>query len=276
MTRSTFFLCWLVPVFFLGACATTTDPASSNVAGSSGSHSRPLFDLQPTSEEEARARVHFERGRQNLLIFGVRQSDVAMDAARMALKIKPGYPLAYHLMGLIHMELGQNAQADEAFRRALRSAPGDPDFNNDYGWFLCHSQKRVSEAMSRFATASANPYYLRKTQPHTNAGLCMLENNNLEQAEVQFLKALEADSSNYEALYRLAEVGYRRGNYRSTYDFLSQYHQRFDPSARSTWLGLRASRRLGERHAEASYREQLRSRFGDSPENALMMQGNYE
>jgi type IV pilus assembly protein PilF len=201
--------------------------------------------------------------------------DVALDAAKTALKIKSGYPPAYHLMGLVFMELQQNTQADDAFRRALSAAPGDPEFNNSYGWFLC-TQKRAHEAMSRFATSAANPYYLHKTRPFTNAGLCLLENNELERAEVQFSKALEADPSNSEALYRLAEVGYRRGNYRNAHDLLIQYHRRFDPSARSVWLGLRAARRLGERHSEASYAEQLRSRFPGSSENVLMMQGRYE
>ncbi|MDR2015667.1 MAG: type IV pilus biogenesis/stability protein PilW [Azoarcus sp.] len=275
MTHPTLPLCWVVSVFFLGACATTADHAGSSfdaAPGYSGAYPRPLSDSQPANEEEARARVHTELGQE---YFSIGRMDVALDAARTALKIKSGYPPAYHLMGLIYMELRQNDQADGAFRRALSDAPGDPEFNNSYGWFLC-TQKRVSEAMSRFATSAANPYYLHKTRPFTNAGLCLLENNEVERAGVQFSKALEADSSNSEALYRLAEVGYRRGNYRNAHDLLIQYHRHFDPNARSVWLGLRAARRLGERHAEASYTEQLRSRFPGSSESVLMMQGRYE
>ncbi|MCL2645276.1 MAG: type IV pilus biogenesis/stability protein PilW [Betaproteobacteria bacterium] len=229
--------------------------------------------MQPANEVEAKARSHTDLGQEYFFTFG--RTDVALDSAKTALRIKSGYPPAYHLMGLVYMELKQASLADDAFRRALSAAPGDPEFNNSYGWFLC-TQKRVSEAMSRFATSAANPYYLHKTRPYTNAGLCLLENNEPERAEVQFSRALETDPSNSEALYRLAEVGYRRGNYRNTHDLLIQYHRRFDPSARSVWLGLRAARRLGERHSEASYAEQLRSRFTGSSENALMMQGKYE
>jgi len=277
MTRPTLSLCWIVPVFFLGACATTTDHTASSfdaAPGYSGPYSRPLSDSPPASEAEASARSHTELGQAYLFDLG--RTDVALDEAKTALKIKSGYPPAYHLMGLVYMELKQNAQADDAFRRALSGAPGDPDFNNSYGWFLC-TQKRVSEAMSRFATSIANPYYLHKSRPYTNAGLCLLENNELERAEAQFSKALEVNpSGSEEALYRLAEVGYRRGDHRRAHDLLIQYHRRFDPSARSVWLGLCAARRLGERHAEASYAEQLRSRFTGSRENTLMMQGRYE
>ncbi|MCL2875286.1 MAG: type IV pilus biogenesis/stability protein PilW [Betaproteobacteria bacterium] len=276
MTRSTLFsLCWIVSVFFLGACVTTSNDTALSLdaaPGFSGPYPRPLSDVRPASEEEMKAHRHTELG-QEYFAFG--RTDVALDAGKAALKIKPNYPPANHLMGLIYMELKQTAVADDFFRRALRSAPGDPEFNNSYGWFLC-TQKRVPEAMSRFATSSANPYYLHKTRPYTNAGLCLLENNETERAEIQFSKALEADSSNSEALYRLAEVGYRRENYRRAHDLLIQYHRRFDPSARSVWLGLRAARKLGEHHSEASYAEQLRGRFAGSSENVLMMQGKYE
>lgn len=285
MKRPIFLLCWFVPVFFLGGCAAPTGGGSGAGEGEnsarayaesnpsfSGTYPRPLSDTQPANEEEKRARVHVELG---LGYYELGRLEVALDETKAALGIKSGYPPAYYLMGLVYMELKQNALADEAFRRALSAAPGDPDFNNGYGLFLCN-QKRVSEALSRYATSSANPYYLHKTRPFTNAGLCLLENNELARAETQFSKALEADPSNSEALYRLAEVFYRRGNFRGAHDLLIQYHRRFNPDARSVWLGLRAARRAGDSHAEASYREQLRSRFAGTPENILMMQGKYE
>ncbi|MDR2924815.1 MAG: type IV pilus biogenesis/stability protein PilW [Azoarcus sp.] len=288
MKRPTFLLCWLVPVFFLGGCATPpAGNAGAQSAGGgengarayaesnpsfSGAYPRPLSDAQPASEEEKRARIHVELG---LGYYELGRTEVALDEAKAALASKSGYPPAYYLMGLVYMGLKQNTLAEEAFRRALSAAPGDPDFNNGYGLFLCN-QKRVSEALSRYATSSANPYYLYKTRPFTNAGQCLLENNELVRAESQFSKALEADPSNSEALYRLAEIAYRRGNFRGAHDLLIQYHRRFNLSARSVWLGLRAARRAGDRHTEASYAEQLRSRFAGSPENVLMMQGKYE
>jgi len=279
MTRSTLLLCWIVPVFFLGACATTENHTVSSFGTApsySGPYPRPLYDTPPEGQEEKRAHVHIVRGREYLYDPStIWRPDLALEAAETALKIKSGYPLAYHLMGLAYMELGQNAQADNAFRQALNAAPGDPEFNDSYGWFLC-LQKRVSEAMPRFATSAANPYYFHKTVTYTHSGQCLLENNEFERAETQFSKALEADSFNREAMYWLAETRYRRGDYRATYRLLIEYHQKFDPSARSAWLGLRAARRLGERHTEASYAEQLRGRFAGSSENALMMQGKYE
>ena len=267
---------WIIPVFILAGCATSHGPSGTSpydVAPSySGPYSRPLSDVPPADGAESKAHGYFSLGAG---YFSTGRTQIALDEARKALQVDSGHAPTHHLMGLIYVELGQDAQAGDAFRRALGVAPGDPDFNNSYGWFLCR-QKRVAEAMSHFATAAANPYYCCKARPYTNAGLCLMQNKDFAGAQAQFAKALEADPGNSEAMYRLAETAYRRGDHRRAHDLLIQYNQRFDPSARSAWLGARAARRLGERHAETSYTEQLRGRFGDSPENALMMQGKYE
>jgi len=281
MTRAIASLYWILPVFTLGACVTvpeasapagSTTPSAHVTPSYNGAYARPLSDVPPANGLERKARIHTELGMEYL---GFGRSDVALDEAKMALKIQSGYAPAHHLIGMIYVELKQYGQAESAFREALSSAPGDPDFNNSFGWFLCQ-RGRVSEALSHFATAAANPYYNYKTRPYTNAGNCLLGANDVAGAEIQFRNALQVDPGNSEALYRLADVIYRRGNYRGAHDLLVQYHQRFEPGARSVWLGLRAAHRLGERHSEASYMEQLRTRFPASPEYALMMQGKYQ
>jgi type IV pilus assembly protein PilF len=281
MTRTMTFLCWIIgSALSLGGCVTEPDQSSKSAQPQNfdaapsfrGTYSRPLSEIPPANNAETSASVHTQLGSD---YFSHGRTDVALEEARKALQASSDYAPAYHLMGLVYVELEQHALADEAFRHALSSAPGDPDFNNSYGWFLCN-RGRVPEAMSHFATAINNPYYRNKSWPYTNAGRCLLNNKNVAGAEIQFSKALTTDPGNSEALYWLAEVSYRRGAWQRAHDMLTQYHQRFGPSARSVWLGLRAARRLGERHAEASYTEQLRSRFANSPENALMMQGKYE
>lgn len=277
MMRSMSFVYWIVPVFILGACVTTDDVSQTSsletAPGYTGPYARPLSDMQPADDAESKAQIRIALGREYYNVIG--RPDLALEEARMALQKKPGYALAYHLMGDVYTGLKQDKEAEEAFRRALNVAPGDPEFNTSYARFLC-GRGRFAEAMPRFSTAAANPYYRFKTFPLAYAGECLLKNNDPVRAEVQFSKALAEDSSNSLALYGLAESAYRRGNYRSTYNLLIQYHQRFQPGAPSVWLGLRAARRLGERHTEASYAEQLRERFTNTPENALMLQGKYE
>ncbi|GHU13839.1 hypothetical protein AGMMS50225_24560 [Betaproteobacteria bacterium] len=292
MTRGTFSLCWLVCALTLAGCTgipdnaadggansdgvTTTRPDSTrrmvNASDGAGEVSRPLADQNPSSPSESRARLHVELG---VAYLGTGRADTALDEVKVALKENGSYAPAHHLAGLAYMMLGENAKADESFRYALSGAPGDPDFNNSYGWFLC-LHGRAQEAFPHFDRAARNPYYRYQTRPYTNAGLCHVRLRNDVAAEAQFARALEVDPSNGDALYQIAAINYRRGEFRTAYEQLARLHQQRESSAASTWLGLRTARKLGEYNAQASYTEQLRQRFGNSVEYSLLLRGKFD
>lgn len=248
----------------LTACAT--------LPGADGEPERPLSDRTPGTEVERRARSHVELG---LAYFDLGRIDVALDEARTALAEVPHYAPAHHLIGLAYMIIGEVPSARENFELALRGAPGDPDFNNSYGWFLC-AQGSESEGLVRLARAARNPYYRHQTRAYTNMGFCHLRLNAAAEAEKAFSRAVEADPQNGPALFQLAELAYRRGQYDMAGALLVRLHQAMEPNAPSVWLGLRAARRIGQRDTEASYAAQLRSRFADSPEYQMLVQGKYE
>ena len=258
----------LLAALFVSACATLPG------AGDAGSAaiSRPLSDVPPSTPAESRARVHVDLG---MAYFEIGRYDVALDEARIALNDSPDYAPAYHLLGLAYMLIEQHAPARQSFEQALRHAPGDPEFNNSYGWFLC-TQGEELRGLERLAQSARNPYYRHATRPYTNAGLCYLRLKDDAAAEGQFLAAVQADPSNRQALYQLADIAYRGGRYEQTRSHLIRLHQQSEPSAASVWLGLRTERRLGNHDAEASYAAQLGSRFGSAEEYKMMMQGKYE
>ena len=258
----------LLAALFVSACATLPG------AGDAGSAaiSRPLSDVSPSTPAESRARVHVDLG---MGYFPIGRYDAARDEARIALNDSPDYAPAYHLLGLAYMLIEQHAPARQSFEQALRHAPGDPEFNNSYGWFLC-TQGEELRGLERLAQSARNPYYRHATRPYTNAGLCHLRLKDDAAAEGQFLAAVQADPSNRQALYQLADIAYRGGRYEQTRSHLIRLHQQSEPSAASVWLGLRTERRLGNHDAEASYAAQLGSRFGSAEEYKMMMQGKYE
>lgn len=233
---------------------------------------RPMLDADPTTDAQRRSKVHVDLG---MAYFEVSRYDLALEAARNALAYESGYPPAHHLMGLVLMMVGDTGAARTSFQRALSVAPNDPDFNNSYGWFLC-SVGEEQEGLRLLALAASNPYYRHATRPYANAGLCHLRLKNEEAARVQFQLAVTVDPGNALALYHLAGIAYRRGDYATARGHLVQLHQRRDPTAESAWLGLRTERRLGNREAAASYAEQLRGRFSDSPQFQEMIQGRFE
>ena len=251
----------------LGGCA-----GAPGVPSSAAMISRPMSDTTPATPADSRARVHVDLG---MAYFEVGRYDVALDEATIALNDSPNYAPAYHLRALAYMLIEENAAARENFERALREAPGDPDFNNSYGWFLC-TQGEEQQGLDRLALAARNPYYRYPARPLTNAGLCYLRLKDEPAAEAQFTRAVQADPANGQALYQLADIAYRSGRYDQARNHLIRLHQQHDSSAASVWLGLRAERRLGNHDAEASYASQLQSRFAESEEFKLFNEGKFE
>lgn len=257
----------LAAALVLAGCAgmpITVDPGAEAV--------RPFADAQPQGEAAGAAKVHVDLGE---AYFQVGRYDVALDEARNALTALPGYPPAHHLMGLIYMFIGDAGNADANFRRALSSVPGEPQFSNSYGWFLC-TQGRYDEGLALLAQAARNPYYKTPTRPHANAGLCELRRNNDEAAAEHFRRALRADPGNAQATFQLASIAYRAAQYLDARTHLVRLHQTSDPTPESAWLGLLTERRLGNANAEASYAAQLRSRFSASPEYQKLLRGQFE
>lgn len=258
----------LLAALITAGCATV--PGAPGAGASAVS--RPMSDLTPATPAETRARVHVDLG---MAYFEIGRYDVALDEARIALNDVPSYAPAFHLLGLAYMLIEEFGPARENFELALRYAPGDPEFNNSYGWFLC-TQGDELRGLERLALSARNPYYRHATRPHTNAGLCHLRLKDDASAETQFMAALQVDPSNRQALYQLADIAYRGGRYTQARSYLIRLHQQSEPTAASAWLGLRTERRLGNADAEASYAAQLGSRFGASEEYQKMTQGKYE
>ena len=240
--------------------------------GQRGTSEQAVSQQASTSEAQQRAKVHTELGS---LYLQSSRFGVAQDEGRAAIAADSGYAPAYNLLGLVHMNLLENAAADENFRKALNLAPGDPEINNDYGWFLC-STGREAQAVSYFMTAVGNPLYNTPAKPLTNLGICHLKLKDDGQAEEFLLKALRADSRNIRALYWLADIYYRSNRYSEARLAIGDLHKFMEPSAQSTWLALRIDRKIGDRESEARFTSQLRRKFPGSPEYQRLTQGQYE
>lgn len=233
---------------------------------------RPVADQPAATDARRKAKIHVELGQ---AYFQVGRYGVALDEARAATSYDAGYAPAFQLMGMVHMFLQENQIAATHFEHATRLAPGDPEIMNSYGWFLCSTGKE-SSGVELLTKAARNPYYQTPTRAYANAGLCQLRLKNDAAAEVQFQRALEADSGNIQALFHLADITYRRGAYEASKRYLAVLNQGGEPTAESLWLAIRIERRLGNRTAEAGYVQQLRRRFPESPEYQAFLQGQYQ
>ena len=251
---------------FLAAGCTTTGSGSGEGA------QQAVSSQPPASELQQRAKVHTELG--SLYMLDGRFA-IALEEARIALAVDSGYAPAYNLLGLTHMGMNEPGLAEENFRRALRLAPGDPEINNNFGWFLCHNG-REKDSIGYFLTAAKNPLYPTPTKPYTNAGICSLRQKDDKAAEDYLLIALRLSPTNTQALYWLSDIAYRKGRLTEARQWATDIEKMMEPTAELVWLALRIERKLGNREAEARYASQLRRRFPGSPEQRLLTQGQYD
>jgi type IV pilus assembly protein PilF len=186
---------------------------------------------------------------------------VALEEARIAITADANYAPAFTVLGLIHMDLKENLQADESFQRALRIAPNDSDANHNYGWFLCQSG-REELSLKFFLLAIRNPLYPAPQKSYTVAGICAARKNNDRDAIEYLERALRLDSGYLSARINLA--------------LITDFNRVIEPTAESIWLALRIERKLGDKAAETNLAEQLRRRYAGTPEFQNLQQGKYE
>jgi len=200
---------------------------------------------------------------------------VALEELRIALSADANYAPAYGVLGLVHMELRENAVAQQHFERGLRLAPNDPDLNNNYGWFLCQTG-RETQSIAYFLAAVKNPLYNTPARSYVNAGLCSMKANNERDAVDFFERALRSSPDNLQALMNLAAIQYQRGQMEAARGLIGRFNRLVEPTAESLWLALRIERKLGDRAAENAIAVQLRRRFPGSPEYENMQSGRFE
>lgn len=224
------------------------------------------------SDPRNRAKLHTELAS---LYFSRGSMGVALEELRAAVSADPGYAPAHGMFGIVYQELKEIRLAEQSFERALRLAPTDPDINHNYGLFLCQ-QGREQDSIKYFMDAVRNPLYPTPWRSYSAAGQCSLRTNKLKEAEDYVQQALKLDPDDPPATLQMGQIRFRQGKIDEARRYVSRFNKLVNPTAESLWLALRIERRQGARTAEASYANQLRRRYPDSPEYKALQRGNFD
>lgn len=259
--------------YFALMCAALLIGCNTNPHIGSEAGLEPSISTQARGfDSRERAAAHTELGR---LYLQDSRYEVALNEARIAVGSDSSYAPAYNLAAIIYMELGKNELAESNFKESLRLAGGDPEINNDYGWFLCRTG-RPRESFAYFNMAMRNPLYQMPARTLVNLGICSITLKEDKEAEEYLLRALGLEPGNLAAHYWLADIAYRGGKYAEAQLRLRDLHMKLDPTAESSWLALRIERRLGNRSGEARYMGILSRKYRDSTEYQKMSRGEFD
>lgn len=196
-----------------------------------------------------------------------RQTENAKEPLLEALRLDPSNADANAALGYVFQVEQDNKLAEQYFKKALASAPNDARILNNYGAFLTE-QQRLPEAKQAFLKASEDSFYNGRSMVFENIGIIALQQNNLDEAEDYFQRALRINRERVGSILALAEVYYLKGEYptaqRYYNGFISAVQGRQSP--KSLLLGARLYTALNEKDRAASYALQLEQLFPGSAE----------
>jgi type IV pilus assembly protein PilF len=252
----------LAAVLFLAGCA-------SNQYGGAQNELKTASD-QTTVQKRAMNHLDLAIG-----YYQQGQWSSALDDVKKALQVDPNLVDAYGVRALIYMEMNEPQLAEENFLQALSLSPGNADFSNNYGWFLCQNG-RVAQSIPYFETAIKSRNYQSPAKALNNAGVCSVKLKNEPAAEKYFLKAFQIEPSNAVTNANLAKIYYDRKDFERARFYVSRIPQSDDLTPDVLWVAIRVHRKLGDRDAETGLVTQLRKRHSNSAEYAAFRRGAFD
>jgi len=191
--------------------------------------------------------------------------ELARSRLERATEIDPKYAEAHSMLAMTLVKLDKIRLATESFNRAVRLAPNNFHVRNSYAVFLCQ-QRQFDEAREQFDRAikvreNDNPEVMM-----TNAGVCMVQNDDLALAEEYFRDALSVRPTYAEALIQMASLMHLIVDDLKARAFLQRYLVGNEATATVLYLGVHIESALGDERAADNYQNRIFTDFADSPE----------
>lgn len=237
-------------VLLAGCIATTTGPRKSKPSDADAAQANAALGLN-----------YMQQGNYEL----------ALDKLERALRQDPDMAAAHGTIAILYNRMGDQELAEKHYRRAIQLSPGDPELQNNYGVFLCASQRYV-EAEKLFLRAAGNGRYRTPEAALTNAGVCARKQLEAEKAEGFFRQALAKNPRFAEALWQMADLGFERGNLLQARAFLERHMDNASATPEALWLGVRMEQSLGHDDVARNYAGRLKTEFPTSVQTRLLLE----
>ena len=229
---------------------------------SSGCVSTTSGPPKSTPDDDDAASLNYELGAR---YYRNGEYDLSRDRLLLALELDPDNAMAWSTLGLAYEALENSRLAEEAYSQAVRVAPRDFQIQDNYAVFLCR-QGRYDDARKYFDKALEAPTNDYAERTFTNAGVCMMQKPDYEQAERYLRGALERRPNHAEALVQMSVLSFEKEDYLRARAFLQRYLASNPVSPDVLYHGIKIERQLGDETARREYTMQLLRDYPNSQE----------
>lgn len=191
--------------------------------------------------------------------------DQAREKLEKSLQQDPDNAMAHINYARLQQNIKQYDLAGVHFKKALQLQPDQSEHRNSYGVYLCETG-RTSEAVEQFQLASENPFYKTPEFALDNAGLCLLDARQLDQAEIYLRDALRRNPRFANALLHMAELTLQQQRLQFAEAYFGRFQQYGQDTAQSLLLGMNIKKAQGDGTAAKGFRDRLLSEFPQSRE----------
>ena len=217
---------------------------------------------EPVRDDRHAADLNYELGAR---YYQQGSYDLARERLLKAIEVDPKMAVAYSALAMTYEALGNVRLATEAYESAVKVGPRDFDVQNKYAVFLC-KRGDFDQARKHFDKAIKHPENDNSEVTATNAGICMLQEPNAEQAEKYFRVALESKPTFGEPLIQLCLLKYREKDYLSARAFLQRFMSSNKTTSEVLFLAGKIEDMLGNDRGRTDYEDRLLREFPTSPE----------
>ena len=197
------------------------------------------------------------------------QLGIAQEKLNKAIEQDPENVDAYTTMAYLKRKVNEMDQAEEFYLKALEIKPNDPNIHNNYGGLLCQ-MGRYDEALNEIRRAYEDPFYESPYLAFTNAGTCLLDKGDYNEAEKMLRKALRDQPKFAGALLSMAEIGVKTKKYLMARAYIQRYHAVAKPTAESLWIQVQSEKALGAEEHYLKYARRLLKDFPDSDQAGML------
>ncbi len=156
----------------------------------------------------------------------------------------PDLPEVHYSFAYYYQQVGENTLADNAYQKAIKINPNDPNTRNNYGVFLCGINE-YDRATEQLLKAIEIPSYIRVAESYENLALCAIEFDDFDNAESYFRSAINHSSMRASSLIGLSALYYAKSDLHRAQEVLKRFEKSGQVSSRSLFLSYLIEQRMG-------------------------------